>query len=50
MSDGEAKRMTDPAPQWSDSKDAFWPRADQKQNAVGKGEIIQSARPSRYLP
>ena len=21
MSDGEAKRMTDPAPQWSDSKD-----------------------------
>jgi hypothetical protein len=21
MNDGEAKRMTDPAPQWSDSKD-----------------------------
>jgi hypothetical protein len=21
MSEGEAKRMTDPAPQWSDSKD-----------------------------
>jgi hypothetical protein len=21
MSDGEAERMTDPAPQWSDSKD-----------------------------
>ena len=26
MSDGEAGRMTDPAPEWSDSKYAFWPR------------------------
>jgi heme-degrading monooxygenase HmoA len=30
MSDGEAGRMTDPAPQlWSDSKYAFWPRQRQ---------------------
>jgi hypothetical protein len=26
MSDGEPGRMTDPGPQWSDSKYAFWPR------------------------
>ena len=26
MSDGEARRMTDPSP-WSDSKGAFWPEA-----------------------